>query len=194
MRSRLAVAKAINPGSGEEDLMGALRYVLKKLSEEEDCVKGGFFHSVPGAMGKRLNSLGIPETYRADFMLVMQETGIARMFGSAKSCCWEFLCVTFMDEMLTEQVLNKALPSIAKRHKHHKDLRRLKRGTDMPSDTQGGYVDSLLQNLAQAVVKYKQLQQVNESLQKKIDCLEEETSCKKASPADVAAELMSQFA
>lgn len=39
MRSGLAVAKAINPESEEEDLMGALRYVLKNCLKKKPHAK-----------------------------------------------------------------------------------------------------------------------------------------------------------
>ena len=38
-KHNLAVAEAINPETGEPDLMGALKFITTKLNEEPDIVK-----------------------------------------------------------------------------------------------------------------------------------------------------------
>lgn len=123
---KLAVADAINPGTGAIDLMGAMCYVTEHLNMETDIKKGGLYHELPGGMQARLKKFGIPERYIADFLLLLQEVGIVRRHGGGHHVHWEVSCMTYFEAFATVAVVKRSLECLTERHAKNEELRRLK--------------------------------------------------------------------
>jgi hypothetical protein len=67
-------------------------------------------------MQSRLKQHGVPPTYLADFLLLMQELGLARRRGGSRKTIWEVSCTTYFDSFVTDEWLEIALQRLQQRH------------------------------------------------------------------------------
>ena len=171
-KKTLAVAEAINPETGEVDLMGALRFVIVKLNEEEDIERGGLYHTLCGSMQNRLKSFGIPAKYLVDFQLVMQELGVARRRGANNKTLWEVSCTTYFDAFVSEEWLDWSLHNIAKRHETTTTHRKLREQLAEKELEAAG--EATLEQVAELMVEVEELQKAAADKDARIEQLEAE--------------------
>lgn len=107
--------------SAEQNLLSTLKGVVERLNAEPGIVKGGLFHSLPGAMNERVAFTGILNI--PEFILLMQELGLIRHRGGGRAVTWEVICVTFVEEVATTPWLERAQASLARRKETIESLR-----------------------------------------------------------------------
>lgn len=191
-----SVAEAINPETGQPDLIGALRHVITTLNQSEDVERKSLYHILSGSMRARLEVIGIPDTYIADFSLVMQELGLARHRGG-KWIVWEIVDITFFDEIVTQVWVDKAIHTIAQRHDSSKELRVLREKVEQaekPDLSHAGDSPEFIEPMAEMVAEVERLNSVVTEQGETIVRLETELSNRPDnSPAAVAAALIERF-
>lgn len=133
-RNSLSLKKAINPETGEEDLIGAIRYVIRRCNGEpylenrdiREKIKikishGYAYHVIEGGMTERLESLGISRAYLAEFLLLMQILRVCVKVKAGKF--WKIIDEDVIDEFIDEVSVNDTLEKLLK-HRNRIDLIR----------------------------------------------------------------------
>lgn len=118
----LGVEKAVNPSTGEVDLIGALLHVTKKVNAEVGVKKDGLYNTFTGSLQARLLKHGILSTYVADFILLMQEICLARKISGGLKTVWELADETFFDSIVNERIIQTGLNNIRLRHTKSREL------------------------------------------------------------------------
>lgn len=114
------MAKKTISVSESVELLDTLRRIVTTLNESKDLVKGGMYHTIPGAMQNRLEEMSLVSI--PWLMLLAQELGVLRYFGGGKSSVWQVICVTFFDEVVSPPWLERAYLRV---EKHKEDTRSL---------------------------------------------------------------------
>lgn len=146
-RNSLSLEKAINPETGEEDLIGALKYVIRCCNQEPFLssrqikrIKGNIpeddiHHIIEGGMSHRLEELKISKAYLAEFLLLMQNLTICRSIK--RGIFWQIIDVRFIDSFINEMVVEKALKDLLKRRNQTDLIRQQSKRIE--------YLESILQ-------------------------------------------------
>lgn len=197
-KSNRAVAKAINPATGEPDLKGALRYVITKLNEEKDIKRGGLYHVLNGAMRQRLECLKIPAAYIADFALMMQEVGLSRHYGGGTNTIWEVIDIRLFDEVVIDEWLEKAYSNLCQRHATMTSCRKLREKMDglekSGPPANSDILPEHIEQMAEMVAEVERLGNLIEQKKDRIVELEKELANRPKNDASaVAAELVNRF-
>ncbi len=170
------------------EVLSTLRRIVTTLNEAKDLVKGGLYHSIPGAMQSRfeeMNLVSIPW-----LMLLAQELGVLRYFGGSKPGVWQVICITFFDEVVSPPWLERAYVCA---EKHKDDVRKLlvlrERVIELEAKTTstGGPVGGQsLEEIASMVVTIEQLEAANSKLAERVATLEAELAKQKSVDYDGA--------
>lgn len=192
-----AVAEAINPATGRPDLTGALRHVLTKLNEEDGIQKGALYHVLNGGLQSRVQSFGIPNTYLVDFVLLMQDLGLARHRGAHTVTVWEVVDVKFFDEFVTKEWLRRALDNLQKRHEKNAVHVRLRQRVER-LESEGAQRPSVpsthIEQMAEMVAEVERLSELNNAKNAEITSLKAELASRpKDDPEAVVEALVSRF-
>lgn len=110
--------------SGEADLVTVLRKVVTVLNEQADIVRGGLFHTLPGAMNDRVEQMGVLNV--PHIILLMQELGLLRRWGGGGATVWQVLCITFFEEVMVGAWVERAEMCLQKHIETTDSLRILK--------------------------------------------------------------------
>lgn len=108
----------------EIEIVDLLKSVTTLLNKAEGLIKGGVYHTLPGAMHNRISAMGVINV--PYLVLLMQEVGLLRKWGGGGATVWQVLCVTFFDEMVTPQWLERSLASLDKHTETTAELRTLR--------------------------------------------------------------------
>jgi hypothetical protein len=204
VKKSLAVAKAINPKTGENDLIGAIQELVTFLNKEGDVEKGRHYHQLTGSMQARMKRFGIPVAYLADFQLLIQEMGLVRRVGAGPTLAWKVVDLTSMSELVCEQLVSRSLAAVLQRHNDHEELRCLRKALEKKAGTpddsapasDSKQVDDMkiVEQLAEAVATAEGLAAGVVVLNDRVSELEKLLAAKPAvNPKDVASALMERL-
>lgn len=199
-RKNLGVENAVNPKTGEVDLVGALRFVTHKLNAEKGVVKDGLYNTFTGSMQGRLVKYGIPAGYVADLALLMQEIGLARKIGTGITTTWEIADDSFFDNFVHSKIIKTGINNLRQRHTKSQDLWLLKTKTipklqeQITSAAQAGGSEDVPPDLTATLNKVGELIAENEKLHDLLGAARKELAGAENEAASVIAGLKQQVA
>lgn len=178
----------------QDDVSGfqaSLRKVVTALNKAEDIVKGGMYHTIPGAMQDRLEAMGLVSI--PWLMLFMQELGILRYWGGGKSGVWQVICITYFEDITPAAWVERAHSKVEKHCDESRNLLTLRQrvaqleaasNSALPAEAVVG--SKSLDEIAEMVVRIEELEAEVAKLEQQTSSLKQELAAKPKIDPDTA--------
>ena len=110
----------IRKGVNIAELIWCLRIIVELLNKEKRLSKNKVFIFLSSAMDARLKKFGI--TNVADFMLMLQDTGLASFYKEKRGNVWRVVRIKRFDDFAHYETVNRALSMAeGRRRKYARD-------------------------------------------------------------------------